>query len=69
MLIPKQIACAVQGFGLCALFARTLNPEPSPVGSLHPGLLVQVGNIELAAGGVGQQLVVLLQDLVHPLVE
>lgn len=35
--------------------------------ALHPGLLVQVGDVKLAAGGVGQHLVVLLQDLVHAL--
>lgn len=34
---------------------------------LHPGLLVQVGHVELAAGRVGQALVVFLKDLVETL--
>lgn len=33
---------------------------------LHPGLVVEVGDVELAAGGVGQHLVVLLEDFVEP---
>ena len=35
--------------------------------TLHPGLLVHVGDVELAAGGVGHHLVVLLQNLVDAL--
>eukprot|EP00967_Tisochrysis_lutea_P079663 scaffold109086_cov17-Tisochrysis_lutea.AAC.1 len=34
---------------------------------LHPGLLMQVGHVELAAWRMGQQLVVLLQDLMKAL--
>ena len=41
-------------------------PPPAAPPHLHPGLVVQVGDVELAAGGVGQHLVVLLQDLVEP---
>lgn len=37
------------------------------VRALHPGLLVEVGDVELAAGAVGQQLVMLLKDLVNTL--
>jgi len=38
-----------------------------PSTHLHPWLLVQMGHVELAAGRVGQALVVLFQDLVEAL--
>ena len=40
-------------------------PPPPPPAHLHPGLVVEVGDVELAAGGVGQHLVVLLENLVE----
>mmetsp|Transcript_687 Transcript_687/g.1729 ORF Transcript_687/g.1729 Transcript_687/m.1729 type:complete len:241 (+) Transcript_687:2452-3174(+) len=56
ILLPGRVAPEL------AVNARQRHKQVRIV-ALHPGLLMQVGHVELAAWRMGQQLVVLLQDL------